>query len=70
MLTPDQRHWCLEQAIEIVKQAPADSLQTHDRLKRVYKRLMALTEDAVVMADPAKPAKPSKGAKIPGFSPV
>lgn len=65
MLTPDQRHWCLEQAIEIVKHAPADSLQTHDRLKRVYKRLMALTEDAVVVADPAKPAKPSKAAKTP-----
>lgn len=65
MLTPDQRHWCLEQAIEIVKHAPADSLPTHDRQKRVYKRLMALTEDAVVVADPAKPAKPSKAATIP-----
>lgn len=60
MLTPDQRHWCLEQAIEIVKHAPADSLQIHDRLKRVYKRLMALTEDTVVVAKPAKDGKVAK----------
>lgn len=63
MLTPDQRHWCLEQAIEVVKHAPADSLQVHDRLKRVYKRLMALSEDTVVVVEPAKPAKDSKAAK-------
>jgi hypothetical protein len=65
MLTPDQRHWCLEQAIEIVKHAPADSLQIHDRLKRVYKRLMALTEDGVATTDPASTTKEKKSAKKP-----
>jgi hypothetical protein len=39
----ENRRWCLEQAIEIVKSAPADLLPTHDRLKRVYKRLLDLT---------------------------
>lgn len=53
MLPPDKRQWCLEQAIEIIKLAPADSLATHDRLKRVYKRLVALSEDAL----PAKEAE-------------
>jgi hypothetical protein len=59
MLTPDQRRWCLEQAIEIIKLAPADSLPTHDRLKRVYKRLVALSEDsqATATSETAKPAK-------------
>jgi len=36
----ETRRWCLEQAIEIVKSAPADLLPTHERLKRVYKRLL------------------------------
>lgn len=69
MLTPDQRHWCLEQAIEIVKHAPPDSLQTHDRLKRVYKRLMALSEDTVVVTKVGKTDKAEikdlKAAKKP-----
>ncbi|MBA3699447.1 MAG: hypothetical protein H0W78_11415 [Planctomycetes bacterium] len=64
MLTPDQRHWCLEQAIEIIKLAPADSLATHERLKRVYKRLVALTEDsqALPASKSAKDPKPAKKA--------
>jgi hypothetical protein len=59
MLTVEQRRWCLEQAIEIVKHAPADALPTHDRLKRVYKRLTALTEQL----DPVDTAKPVKDLK-------
>jgi hypothetical protein len=59
MLTTEQRRWCLDQAIEIIKQAPADNLATHDRLKRVYKRLLALTEQI----DPVEPAKAGKEPK-------
>ncbi len=59
MLTVEQRRWCLEQAIEIVKHAPADPLPTHDRLKRVYKRLIALTEQL----NPVEAAKPGKDLK-------
>jgi hypothetical protein len=62
MLTPDQRHWCLEQAIEIIKLAPADSLATHDRLKRVYKRLVALSEDSPAI-NAGKAEKDVKAAK-------
>jgi hypothetical protein len=64
MLSPEQRHWCLEQAIEIIKLAPADSLPTHDRLKRVYKRLMSLVEEVNTgNAAASSPAKASKIAK-------
>ena len=59
MLTAEQRHWCLDQAIEIVKHAPTDSLATHDRLKRVYKRLLALMEQV----EHGEITKPSKNAK-------
>lgn len=63
MLPPDQRQWCLEQAIEIIKLAPADSLATHERLKRVYKRLVSLSEDTLATGDAAKPEKPGKDKK-------
>ncbi len=46
MSTTDQKTWCLNQAIEIVKHAPADNNALHDRLKRTYKRLLALVDDA------------------------
>lgn len=59
MLTTEQRRWCLDQAIEIIKHAPADSLATHDRLKRVYKRLLALSEQVSQVEAP----KPGKDAK-------
>jgi hypothetical protein len=61
MPTPDQRRWCLTQAIEIVKQAPADSLQIHDRLKRIYKRLLALCEQGANGDEPR--ATTAKGAR-------
>lgn len=60
MSTPEQRRWCLEQAIEIVKHAPADSLQIHDRLKRVYKRLMALNEHVDASNTKPQDGKPAK----------
>jgi hypothetical protein len=64
MLSPEQRHWCLEQAIEIIKLAPADSLPTHDRLKRIYKRLMSLVEEAntgnTTVSSPTKASKIAK----------
>ncbi len=60
MLTTEQRRWCLDQAIEIIKQAPADNLATHDRLKRVYKRLIALSEQLTQVETP----KPGKEAKL------
>ncbi len=63
MLPPDKRHWCLEQAIEIVKLAPGDSLATHDRLKRVYKRLVSLSEDALGTGEADKPEAAEKTAK-------
>ncbi len=63
MLTAEQRHWCLEQAIEIIKLAPADSLPTHDRLKRIYNRLLSLVEEATTDGTPISPA--AKGAKGP-----
>ena len=66
MLNPEQRHWCLEQAIEIIKLAPADALPTHDRLKRVYKRLMSLVEDAASSRTIAAPVKEAKEAKAAG----
>jgi hypothetical protein len=53
MPTPEQKRWCLEQAIEIVKHAPADSHVLHDRLKRVYKRLQILLSDAAESSPPA-----------------
>jgi hypothetical protein len=65
MPTPAQKTWCLEQAIEIVKHAPADSNALHDRLKRTYKRLLALVDDAneTAAAKEAKAAKKAKPAK-------
>ncbi len=63
MLTAEQRHWCLEQAIEIIKLAPADSLPTHDRLKRIYKRLMSLVEEANTGNASVSAAKSGKVAK-------
>ena len=63
MLPPDKRHWCLEQAIEIIKLAPADSLTTPDRLKRVYKRLVALSEDSLGTSDTGKAEKSDKHKK-------
>jgi hypothetical protein len=57
MPTPEQKRWCLEQAIEIVKHAPADSHVVHDRLKRVYKRLQILLSDTAESSPAAgKPA--------------
>jgi hypothetical protein len=44
MLDLATRRWCLEQAIEIVKHAPADTHAVHERLKRVYKRMLDLVE--------------------------
>jgi hypothetical protein len=58
MPTPAQKSWRLEQAIEIVKHAPADSQALHDRLKRTYKRLLALVADADGTSG-ATAAKPS-----------
>jgi hypothetical protein len=46
MRQQELRRWCLEQAIEIIKDAPADPLPTHERLKRVYKRLIELSKHA------------------------
>ena len=46
MTQQELRRWCLEQAIEIIKAAPADPLPTHERLKRVYKRLIELSKHA------------------------
>ncbi len=63
MLTPDQRQWCLNQAIEIIKLAPADALPTHDRLKRVYKRLQSLCEDAAHAQANATTVKEPKEVK-------
>lgn len=62
MLTVEQRRTCLDQAIEIVKHAPADNLATHDRLKRVYKRLLSLTEQLHQVDAPIKPVKETKVA--------
>ena len=62
MLSAEQRHWCLEQAIEIIKLAPADSLPTHDRLKRIYKRLLSLVEEATTDGTTSSPA--AKSTKI------
>jgi hypothetical protein len=56
----DHRLWCLEQAIEIIKLAPADALPTHERLKRVYKRLVTLSEDSGPVAE----SQPTKDAKV------
>jgi hypothetical protein len=64
MLPPDQRRWCLEQAIEITKLAPADSLATHERLKRVYKRLIALSEDTLSTHLPGKSGKNAKAKRL------
>lgn len=65
MPTTDQKTWCLNQAIEIIKHAPADSYPAHERLKRVYKRLLTLVEDAneSEATRAAKSAKKSKSAK-------
>jgi hypothetical protein len=63
MLPPDKRQWCLEQAIEIIKLAPSDSLATHDRLKRVYKRLVSLSEDTLATAEAEKREKPDKAER-------
>ena len=60
MLTVEQRRTCLDQAIDIVKHAPADNLATHERLKRVYKRLVSLTEQLQHNDAPAKPVKETK----------
>ena len=60
----DHRLWCLEQAIEIIKLAPADALPTHERLKRVYKRLVTLSEDSTAATEP-KPPKEAKTLKKP-----
>jgi hypothetical protein len=68
MLTPDQRRWCLDQAIDIIKLAPADNLATHDRLKRVYKRLLSLTEQVHATEAP-KVVKDTKDAKAPNKKP-
>ena len=58
MTQQEQRRWCLEQAIEIVKAAPTDPLPTHERLKRVYKRLIELTKHAAEPNDePIPPAQ-------------
>ena len=61
MPTPEQKRWCLEQAIEIVKHAPADSHVVHDRLKRVYKRLQILLSDAAE-SSPSAASKAIGGA--------
>ena len=67
MPTPDQKTWCLNQAIEIVKHAPSDSYAVHDRLKRTYRRLLSLVDDASeTKADQdAKAAKRAKANKAP-----
>lgn len=62
MVTAEQRHWCLEQAIEIIKLAPADALPTHERLKRIYKRLLALVEEATTDRTAMSPA--AKSAQV------
>jgi hypothetical protein len=51
MTQQELRRWCLEKAIEIIKAAPADPLPTHERLKRVYKRLIELTKHAAEAND-------------------
>ncbi|HEX3135022.1 MAG TPA: hypothetical protein VHX44_15765 [Planctomycetota bacterium] len=58
----DHRRWCLEQAIEIIKLAPPDSLPTHERLKRVYKRLVTLSEDAAPVSE-SQATKDAKAVK-------
>lgn len=62
MLTTEQCRTCLNQAIDIIKHAPADNLATHDRLKRVYKRLVSLTEQLQQNQAPTKPVKDAKVA--------
>ena len=66
MPTTDQKTWCLNQAIEIVKHAPSDSYAVHDRLKRTYKRLLSLVEDAseTKAEKDAKAAKRAKATKV------
>jgi hypothetical protein len=70
MPTPEQKRWCLDQAIDIVKHAPADSHVVHDRLKRVYKRLQILLVDANEVAPPtaskvaAKPIDKAGAKKV------
>lgn len=59
MPTPEQKRWCLEQAIDIVKHAPADSQVVSDRLKRVYKRLQVLLSDACEVS-PSASSKPAR----------
>jgi ribosomal protein L13 len=59
----DHRRWCLEQAIEIIKLAPADSLPTHERLKRVYKRLVTLSEDSAPITESQSPKDPKVAKK-------
>lgn len=59
MPTTEHKAWCLHQAIEIVKHAPSDNYPVHDRLKRTYKRLLALHDDAHETAA-AKQAKDAK----------
>lgn len=62
MLTEKQKSWALDQAIEIVKQADGDALPVADRLKRTYKRLLALLED-VADEQPAHAPKDGKDKK-------
>lgn len=63
MPTTEQKTWCLNQAIEIVKHAPADNYPAHDRLKRVYKRLLALLDD-VQESEADRKAKDAKKVKV------